>query len=210
MTHWLPRSRHWKKRCAKKKSKGENGRENSTSCRVSTRLATAGKKKQIDNTKIRTRTKRHHCLHKDTHTPKHTDRQADINNSKNTLSHSHIAHHGSQPAPTHRSCSWHQMLQTFWTESLYNSLLVNALLQYIPCNFWKILSVLFATFCNIWWWPSSMYQFCVKQVWNLKENRRNASNVINYDLLTWHHSEIKAVLHWFSFKMFRFKPAWQV
>ena len=110
----------------------------------------------------------------------------------------------------HRSCSCHQMLQTFWAESLYNSLLVNVLLQNIPCHFWKILNVLFATFCNMWWWPSSVYQFYVKQIWNLRENRRNKSYVLNYDLLTRHHSEIKPVLHWFSSNMFRFKPAWKV
>ena len=110
----------------------------------------------------------------------------------------------------HRSCSCHQMLQTFWAESLYNSLLVNVLLQNIPCHFWKILNVLFATFCNMWWWPSSVYQFYVKQIWNLRENRRNKSYLLNYDLLTRHHSEIKPVLHWFSSNMFRFKPAWKV
>ena len=52
--------------------------------------------------------------------------------------------------------------------------------------------------------------FMSKQIWNLRENRRNKSYLLNYDLLTRHHSEIKPVLHWFSSNMFRFKPAWKV
>ena len=52
--------------------------------------------------------------------------------------------------------------------------------------------------------------FMSKQIWNLRENRRKKSYVLNYDLLTRHHSEIKPVLHWFSSNMFRFKPAWKV
>ena len=121
-------------------------------------------------------------IHPKTDTHTQTDRQK-------FKKHHIIAHHGTSwhimavKAPAHRSCSRHQVLQTVWTE--INSLLVHVILQYIPCHFWQILIALFATFCNTWWWPSSVYQFLCQAGLKFEENTNKTSYV--FDSICWHN-----------------------
>ena len=143
-----------------------------------------------------------------THTQ--TDRHQQYKKHLVTQSHStsrQSTHRSCSQQSTHRSCSRHQMLQTFWTESLTHCLFSHVLLQYTQDGSCLEASKCFV--CKIWWWPSSVYSFCISCQAGLKfeENRRNASYVLNYRLLTRHHSGVKPVLHWFSSNMFQFKCA---